>query len=441
MILASAGYTRAVRTLRVMMAAALLGVAGCSIVVGPGPERVVAPDDGVVTEALADVERFWTAAYPRISGGKPFEKLAGGFFPYTQSDPPPACGDQPGEYQQNAFYCPAGDFVAWDAQVLIPQLQEQFGPLLAGVVMAHEYGHAIQTRLGRGNEPTVVLEQQADCFAGAWTADVLAGRSEAFEGVTPEQLDNTVAGLLMLRDQPGTPATDPNAHGNAFDRIRAFQDGVEEGPTTCAGYDARNLPVTEVPFTSRADAASGGDLPYADAVNALARDAQEYWARAYPQLTGTAWQPLRIDVFQGTAPACPNPDELAPDQAFYCPDGDFAAFDTARLGPQLYQRIGDNAVGMLLGELFARAVQDRRGITTRDKQGQLAIDCLSGSWTADILARDNPADGITLSPGDLDEAVTALLAFGRAGDGSGSTAFERIAAYRDGVLEGLPACD
>ena len=37
-------------------------------------------------------------------------------------------------------------------------------------------------------------------------------------------------------------------------------------------------------------------------------------------------------------------------------------------------------------------------------------------------------------------AVTALLAFGRAGDGSGTTAFDRIAAYRDGVLKGLTAC-
>jgi hypothetical protein len=36
--------------------------------------------------------------------------------------------------------------------------------------------------------------------------------------------------------------------------------------------------------------------------------------------------------------------------------------------------------------------------------------------------------------------VAALLAFGRAGQTSGTSAFDRIAAYRNGVLEGLTAC-
>ncbi len=58
-----------------------------------------------------------------------------------QVRPPPDCGGQSAEYQPNAFYRPDGDFIAWDAQNLIPQLQNDYGPLLVGVVMAHEYGH------------------------------------------------------------------------------------------------------------------------------------------------------------------------------------------------------------------------------------------------------------------------------------------------------------
>ncbi|WP_305785355.1 neutral zinc metallopeptidase [Symbioplanes lichenis] len=432
------------RAYRILASALLVALtSGCVVVWGEdgGSSQRPAPTGGkdVVTPALKDVERFWQGKFPALADGKQFQPVQGGFHPYTKQDPPPACGDQPGEYQPNAFYCPAGDFIAWDAQVLIPQLQSQFGDLLAGVVMAHEYGHAIQTRLGRTDDPTVVLEQQADCYAGAWTADVLAGNSTAFKDVTPEQLDNTVAGLLLLRDQPGTSAAAEGAHGNAFDRVRAFQDGVEDGVATCAGYDANNLPVTEVPFRTRDDAASGGDLEYSEAVNSLAQDAQTYWTSTYPDLTGQPWQQLRVTAFEGDAPACQSPDEAAPNRAFYCPDGDFAAFDNEELGPQLYRQIGDNAIGMLIGDLFARAVQDRRGVSTRDRAGQLAVDCLAGSWTSSILTRD-PSDGLTLSPGDLDEAVTALLAFGRAGDGSGTTAFDRIAAYRDGVLEGLTAC-
>jgi predicted metalloprotease len=324
---------------------------------------------------------------------------------------------------------------------LIPQLNAEFGPLLVGVVMAHEYGHAIQSRLGGMDQPTVVLEQQADCFAGAWTADVLAGRSTVFQNVTPAQLDNTLGGMLMLRDQPGTSALNPQAHGNAFDRIRAFQDGVEQGVRTCAAYRADNLPVTEVPFSTEAEAATGGDLPYGQAVRLLSADAQDYWRRTFPKLAGQPWQTLRVDPFtSGAAPSCPAPDPSAGGTAFYCPDGDFIAFDNERLGPTLYERIGDFAVGMLLGDLFARAAQDRRGASTRDRAGQLAVDCLAGAWTNELLTREQDSRDVRLSPGDLDEAVAALLAFGRATEPNGTTAFDRISAYRKAVLNGLSAC-
>jgi predicted metalloprotease len=429
--------------MRVLAVALALTLAGCGLVPaepGPAPATPAQRDTDVATSSLKDVERYWKATFPALAGGKAFVPVRGGYQPYTERTPPPDCGGQQGVYQPNAFYCPDGDYIAWDAQELIPQLQKDYGPLLVGVVMAHEYGHAVQGRLGAGDEPTVVLEQQADCYAGAWLADVQAGHSPAFRKVTAEQLDNTVAGILMLRDQPGTPALAEGAHGNAFDRIRALQEGVEDGAEQCSGYRADNLPVTEVPFLDAKDAATGGELGYADAVNLLAADAQDYWARTFPSLAGRQWQRLRVVAFDtGSPPDCPRPDQTARGSAFYCPDGDFVAFDNERLAPTLYQRIGDNAVGMLLGDLFARAAQDRRGAATSDL---LTVDCLAGSWTNDLLVRGaQPGQGgIRLSPGDLDEAVAALLAFGRAAEGSEPTAFDRIAAYRKGVLSGLRAC-
>jgi predicted metalloprotease len=310
------------------------------------------------------------------------------------------------------------------------------------VVFAHEYGHAIQGRLGTTDQPTVVLEQQADCFAGAWLADVQAGKSAAFGKPTAQELDNTVAGLLRLRDQPGTSATDQGAHGNAFDRIRALQDGVEKGVTTCAAYRADNIPVTEVPFRSQTDANNGGDLSYSDAVKDLSEDAQQYWEQTFPQLAGQAWTDLRVVPFDPQSPPdCTRPDQSAGQAAFACPAQDFVAFDGAGLGRNLYKNLGDNAVGMLIGDLFARTAQDRRGASTQDRAGQLTVDCLAGTWTNNQLKRTpGQSQGLTLSPGDLDEAVGALLAIGRAGGGSGPSAFDRIAAYRSGVLDGLTAC-
>ena len=425
----------------------ILALPGCTASPEPSagaaasPSTSVTATSDVVTRSLGDIERYWTTTYPTLSNGAAFRPVQGGYHPYTEADPPPACGGEAGSYQPNAFYCPDGDFIAWDAERLIPQLQSDFGQLLVGVVLAHEYGHAIQTRLGVTDQPTVVLEQQADCFAGAWLADALAGHSTAFTGITPAQLDSTVAGLLLLRDQPGTSATAEGAHGNAFDRIRALQDGMQKGAATCAGYRADNLPVTEVPFTEEQDAANKGNLSYDAALSTLSRDAAAYWARTYPRLTGQAWKALPVKPFDSASrPACRNPDATAEGAAFYCPDGDFIAFDNERLGPLLYQHAGDNAVGMLLGDLYARAAQHRRGASTQDRAGQLAVDCLAGSWTYDLLHRDAQTDTTRLSPGDLDEAVAALLAFGRATNGTGPSAFDRIAAYRNGVLQGLSAC-
>jgi predicted metalloprotease len=423
-------------------ATSLALLAGCSVVTGQPADDASSsapPPGDVVQQSLRDVERFWAAAYPPLADGAAFRPVQGGFHPYTRTDPPPACGEEPAEYQPNAFYCPVGDFIAWDADQLVPQLQQEFGPLLVGVVMAHEYGHAVQTRLKINDQPTVVLEQQADCFAGAWVADARSGRSTAFRDITPEQLDNTVGGLLQLRDQPGTSAVNPQAHGNAFDRVRAFQEGVEQGAARCAAYPAGNLPVTEVPFSSREEAATGGNLPYDTAVTSLSEDAQAYWSRAYPQLAGAAWQPLRVVPFDAAPPDCADADQAASERAFYCPSGSFVAFDNRELAPALYQQIGDNAVGVLIGDLFARAALDRSGRSADGREGQLATDCLAGTWSNDLLTRDEAAD-IRLSPGDLDEAVTALLAFGRAGGGGGATAFDRIAAYREGVLNGLAGC-
>ena len=440
------GYSWDMRVWRIGLVAAAVVIAGCGLAPAPDDSRQEDPPaqepSDVVTSSLKDVERFWTGQFPEIAGGAAFQAVRGGYHPYTQTSPPPDCGGQPFEYQPNAFYCPDGDFIAWDAEQLIPQLQDAFGQLLVGVVMAHEYGHAVQTRLGDTRQATVVLEQQADCYAGAWLADVQGGHSRAFKKPTAAQIDNTVAGILMLRDQPGTPALAEGAHGNAFDRVRALQEGVQQGARKCASYRESNLQVTEVPFSSEEEAATGGDLPYDKAVELLAEDADKFWTRTFPQLPdGGSWNPLTVQAFDsGSPPNCNDPDESAEGAAFYCPSGDFVAFDNSDLGPRLYQRIGDFAVGMLLGDLFARAAQDRRGASTTDKAGQLTVDCLAGAWTNDLLTREASGDTITLSPGDLDEAVTALLAFGRAGENTGPSAFDRIAAYRKGVLEGLGVC-
>ena len=93
------------------------------------------------------------------------------------------------------------------------------------MVLAHEFGHAIQLRAGVGqNQPTILLEQQADCFAGAWMARVAHGDAPGLQ-LDDKELTTSLAGMVRFSDAPGTSADDQEAHGSAFDRIGAFQDG------------------------------------------------------------------------------------------------------------------------------------------------------------------------------------------------------------------------
>ena len=74
----------------------------------------------------------------------------------------------------------------------------------------------------------------------------------------------------------------------------------------------------------------------------------------------------------------------------------------------------------------------------------LLSDCLTGSWVADIIpaADGSTPRGVSVSPGDLDEAIQTALVVGDAAstDDVVGSGFEKIASFREGVLEGLPAC-
>src|SRR5690606_31324875 len=81
------------------------------------------------------------------------------------------------------------------------------------------------------------------------------GGSESFT-VQIEDLDLAVAGFLSLRDQPGTSTSDPSAHGSAFDRIGAFQDGFLNAAARCVEYsdifESGGSTAVDVPLTGPA---------------------------------------------------------------------------------------------------------------------------------------------------------------------------------------------
>ena len=122
--------------------------------------------------------RGWSEALPAEFGVE-FSAPSRYVYYRPEEAPGPRCGQQAAP-EKNAFYCPAGDFIAWDESGLVIPYYVQQGDFAAAYVLAHEFGHAMQARLPQQERLTVLSELQADCFAGAWAAHVEEqGRLEA----------------------------------------------------------------------------------------------------------------------------------------------------------------------------------------------------------------------------------------------------------------------
>jgi predicted metalloprotease len=439
-------------------------------------------DDVIIEAAISDVEDFWTDEFPSAVGGT-FEPVGGGFFPYGPQRTLPTCGQRLTyeEIAQNAFYCPIDDLIAWDTDNLTNTLLEQFGPFTLAIVMAHEYGHAVQARGALNpNLATIAGEQQADCFAGAFTAYVNDGESDNF-AIAIDDLDLAVAGFLQLRDQPGTSTADPSAHGSGFDRIGAFQDGFLNGAARCVEYsdifERGESTAVDVPLTEDATGQVQFDAPFdpadPESIFLLTLGSLEtFWADEMEAQFDEEWSALfqddRVTSFSvddpGSLPDCEGEDideEDAAGQAFACfgdeddPDDDFIAFDIDEAA-RLYDEVGDFAVSGFLSQQYAFLAQELLGFLDGSKDAFLQADCFSGAWTGALtlatlneggqalLSPDFDQDGeptnVSISAGDLDEAIQSfLLVSGGNSDEQGSP-FERVTAFRDGFFNGLASC-
>ncbi|HEX3089163.1 MAG TPA: hypothetical protein VHQ23_10945, partial [Ilumatobacteraceae bacterium] len=141
-------------------------------VINFGANKTPRDYDGYLTAAFSDIEAFWAQQFPAVYGSE-LTPLSGGIYAAypERSEPIPGCGTPETTYrdiEDNAFYCVDGDFIAYDDAELLPQLVEQLGQGAVAVVLAHEFGHMVQARADEANQPTILKEQQADCFAGAW---------------------------------------------------------------------------------------------------------------------------------------------------------------------------------------------------------------------------------------------------------------------------------
>jgi predicted metalloprotease len=129
----------------------------------------------------------------------------------------------------NAFYCGASNTIYYDYN-FINRMYSTVGDYAAVSIIAHEWGHLVQAQLGisRGNNFSIQMELQADCFAGAYTK-YAESKHELEEG----DIEEAGVGLFNAGDPKGMAWFASEAHGKPMQRIGSFLDGYKGGPAPC----------------------------------------------------------------------------------------------------------------------------------------------------------------------------------------------------------------
>jgi predicted metalloprotease len=411
-----------------------------------GGDRQPQAYDAFLAAAIDDLGGFWTDAFPTVADGEPYRPLDGGVWPvWPEARDVPGCGSDRTHYREiedNAFYCPEEDFIAFDDAGLFPRLAAEYGDFTLATVLAHEWGHSIQARVSWSLDG-VVRELQADCFAGAWMGHLPSAGSSLLRLTDPD-LRQAITGILEFRDDPGTSADDRGAHGSAFDRLGAFQDGLDGGVETCARYASVPPVVIELPFDRGTDANADGSRTLSSLVSALPADLDRFWAR---ELAGRAkgftalGDTLRTYERGGPYPVCATlTDDDYEQGVVYCPDPEFVAYEDGGETARLHDTIGDFSVGVLFGERWAEALQQQLALGRTGQDAVLQRDCLTGAWVADLVPRPTGDQPFVISPGDLDEAVRTFLLFTEGGQQSARDALDRIGSFRGGLFSGPNSC-
>ncbi len=397
-------------------------------------------------ESLADTQAFWARELPATYGRTYKPIPASRVHPYSSDDPPPGCGTKgTTPYRQvagNAFYCQEGDFIAYDVERLIPALQKKYGDVAVGLVLAHEMGHAVQARVGAPDGAFVYIELQADCFAGAWTQHVADGDGTDLN-LSEDDVDRALSGFLDLRDPSGTEGGENGAHGNAFDRVSAFHDGLTGGAPACRAYETDPPEVTQSGFLSAEDQAVNGDPPLDESLPLITKSLDAYWDSTTKEYDGA---PELVASKSGSLSCAGGSDGgVLSDSVIYCADSDTIVYASSAL-QKASDEIGDMGAGVFVAAAWASAVQHDVGYRIGTGRARAISDCLTGGWAGAVQRGTAKSAGskqaaISFSPGDLDEVIAAFVAT----DGTESkvdrgSVFDRMREFRRGFDRGPSAC-
>jgi hypothetical protein len=205
----------------------------------PAGEAANDPQVDFVRAILGETEDVWGAYFNSV--GKTYVRPKLVLFSGQVSS---ACGLAGAA--AGPFYCPGDQKVYIDLS-FYRQLATQFGApgdFARAYVIAHEVGHHVQNLLGitdkaeqaeqragrsGANHVSVLIELQADCFAGVWAAQANQARKILQPGDLEQGLQaaSSVGDDTLQKREQGTVVPDSFTHGTSAQRVGWFRRGFD----------------------------------------------------------------------------------------------------------------------------------------------------------------------------------------------------------------------
>jgi predicted metalloprotease len=210
----------------------------------------------LVSVVLADTEDTWSALFAEM--GETYREPTLVLFSGAVES---ACG-----FARSAvgpFYCPRDRKVYIDLSFYedLKYRHRAPGDFAQAYVLAHEVGHHVQNLLGisgevqrlqqrvgqqQANQLSVMLELQADCFAGVWGHNAHRTRQNIVleEGDIEEALNaaSSIGDDRLQQQSRGYVVPESFTHGTSAQRVRWFKRGIQTGnPEQCDTFNATSL--------------------------------------------------------------------------------------------------------------------------------------------------------------------------------------------------------
>jgi predicted metalloprotease len=180
------------------------------------------------SQIVAMIQRYSTSTYEAMPDVDEWRFISLG------DSGPEGCTDRDGGQglftDQSYEYCPldrtvyVGEQAMWD-------FYSRLGDAAPAVGIAHEWGHHLQTMVGKTFKNTqadaINTENQADCVAGSWSAWLVS------EGIMVKDDFGDVGSLLVEIASIEGPDRD---HGTVDEREDSFIYGFQGGLSACNDY-------------------------------------------------------------------------------------------------------------------------------------------------------------------------------------------------------------